>query len=139
MYGKRFNRNTSSDNCGLRKIEVSQNTDALFDNTTERAKQGRQSGTHRRGRLQRVTAEGQEERFPPPRLSARCRFSQETFAGTHGNGRDAPKAVLPANSADPSGTGVSMLGTIAQFEIDDERRAVPRAWFARRRQSISSV
>jgi hypothetical protein len=59
MYGKRFNRNTSSDNCGLRKIEVSQNTDALFDNTTERAKQGRQSGTHRRGRLQRVTAEGQ--------------------------------------------------------------------------------
>jgi hypothetical protein len=36
----------------------------------------------------------QEGRFPPPRLSARCRISQETFAGTRANGRDAPEAVM---------------------------------------------
>jgi hypothetical protein len=35
-----------------------------------------------------------EERFPPPRLSARCRFSQGTFAGMRGNGRDAPEAAI---------------------------------------------
>jgi hypothetical protein len=28
--------------------------------------------------------------LPPQRLSGRCRFSQVTFAETHGNGRDAP-------------------------------------------------
>jgi hypothetical protein len=39
---------------------------------------------------------GQEGRFPPPRLSARCRISQETFAGTRANGRVAPSAVIPA-------------------------------------------
>jgi hypothetical protein len=41
---------------------------------------------------------GHEDAFPRRRLSARCRFSQETFAGTRGNGRDAPKpaiSVLP--------------------------------------------
>ena len=34
---------------------------------------------------------GHEERFPPPRLSAGCAFRKETIAGTHRNGRDAPK------------------------------------------------
>ena len=33
---------------------------------------------------------GHEDRFPPPRLSGRCGFSQGTYAGTRGNGRDAP-------------------------------------------------
>jgi hypothetical protein len=33
---------------------------------------------------------GHEDSFPRPRLSARCRFSHGTFAGTRGNGRDAP-------------------------------------------------
>jgi hypothetical protein len=33
---------------------------------------------------------GQEGRFPPPRLSARCRISQETFAGASGNDGVAP-------------------------------------------------
>src|SRR5215469_14357836 len=37
---------------------------------------------------------GHEERLPPSRLSGRCRFAQETFAGTHGNGQDAPKAAI---------------------------------------------
>jgi hypothetical protein len=31
-----------------------------------------------------VTAVGQEHAFPRPRLSARCRFSQGTFAGMRG-------------------------------------------------------
>jgi len=31
-----------------------------------------------------------EEAFSGPRLSARYRFSQGTFAGMRGNGRDAP-------------------------------------------------
>jgi hypothetical protein len=30
------------------------------------------------------------ERLPSPRLSVRCRFSEATFAETHGNGQDAP-------------------------------------------------
>ena len=37
---------------------------------------------------------GREYAFPPPRLSACCRFSQGTFAGVRGNGRDAPGAVV---------------------------------------------
>jgi hypothetical protein len=40
-----------------------------------------------------MAASGHEDAFPRPRLSARCRFSQGTFAGTWGNGRDAPIAV----------------------------------------------
>jgi len=36
---------------------------------------------------------GHEDPFPPPELSAFYVIRQETFAGTLGNGRDAPKAV----------------------------------------------
>jgi len=36
---------------------------------------------------------GHEDAFPRPRLSARYRFSQGTFAEPRGNGRDAPKAA----------------------------------------------
>jgi Helix-turn-helix domain of resolvase len=42
------------------------------------------------GRWSGMALKGHEERFPSPRLSARCRFSQGSFAGTRGNGRDAP-------------------------------------------------
>jgi hypothetical protein len=34
---------------------------------------------------------GHEERFRPLSLSGRCRLGEATFAGTRGNGRDAPK------------------------------------------------
>ena len=37
---------------------------------------------------------GHEDQFPPTSLSARCGFGQGTFAWTHGNGRDAPKAAI---------------------------------------------
>ena len=33
---------------------------------------------------------GHFERFPPPRLSGRFAFCEETFAGTCGNEEDAP-------------------------------------------------
>jgi hypothetical protein len=33
------------------------------------------------------SASGHEDAFPRPSVSARCRFSQGTFAGTLGNGR----------------------------------------------------
>src|ERR1700730_15578016 len=38
---------------------------------------------------------GHEDAFPRPRLSARCWFSQGTFVGTWGNGRDPPIPDLP--------------------------------------------
>jgi hypothetical protein len=44
---------------------------------------------------QRMAGKGHEDAFPRPRLSARCRFSQGTFAGTLGNGRDALIAAVP--------------------------------------------
>src|SRR5229473_174434 len=42
-----------------------------------------------------------EERSPAPRLSARCRFDQETFAGTRGNERDAPIPVVRGTAIEP--------------------------------------
>ena len=37
---------------------------------------------------------GHEDTFPRPRLSARCRISQRTFARTRGTGRDAPNGDI---------------------------------------------
>src|SRR5580698_1834096 len=45
--------------------------------------------TFKRSDLTPRSLQGHEDAFPRPRLSARCRFSQGTFAGTRGNGRDA--------------------------------------------------
>ena len=42
----------------------------------------------------RMTPSGQEERLPPSRLGGCCLLGQETFAGTHGSGREAPRAVV---------------------------------------------
>src|ERR1700719_404201 len=42
-----------------------------------------------------MTAVGHEDAFLRPRLSARCRFSQGTFAGTRGNGRDRRLQTFP--------------------------------------------
>jgi hypothetical protein len=39
-----------------------------------------------------------QERFPPPSLRDRCGFREGTFAGTRGNGRDAPRAVVPVKA-----------------------------------------
>ena len=37
---------------------------------------------------------GHEDEFPRSRANGRCRFSEGTFAGTPGNGQDAPEAVI---------------------------------------------
>ena len=50
--------------------------------------------THTQGLPGPGSALGHEDAFPPPTLSARCRFSQETFVGTRGNARDVPTAVI---------------------------------------------
>ena len=43
------------------------------------------------------SAKGQEERFPPTRLSAGCGFRKETIVGMRRNGRDAPiQTVRPS-------------------------------------------
>jgi len=41
-----------------------------------------------------MTGMGHEEQFLLPRPTGRFRFSQRTFAGAHGNERDAPFAVV---------------------------------------------
>jgi hypothetical protein len=45
---------------------------------------------------------GQEDQFPPPRLSACYVIREKTFAGTHGDGRDAPITVIPETTIEPS-------------------------------------
>ena len=40
-----------------------------------------------------MTVQGQIEQFPPPGLGDRFPLGYETFAGTHGNGREAPNPV----------------------------------------------
>jgi hypothetical protein len=60
-----------------------------------------------------TAASGHEDAFPRPRLSARNRFSQGTFAGTRGNGRDAP---LPA---------IHHAITIGEVRPTWRRRALP--------------
>jgi hypothetical protein len=47
---------------------------------------------------------GHEDAFPPPRLSARYRFSQGTLARTRGNGRDAPKRAVSVTKKRPQGS-----------------------------------
>jgi hypothetical protein len=45
----------------------------------------------------RMAQMGHKDRFLLPRLNARYEFKKETIAGTHGNGRDAPIAVIGGN------------------------------------------
>jgi hypothetical protein len=57
---------------------------------------------------------GHEDPFPRQMLNGWCRFGQGTFAGAHGNERDAPIADLPAlnqalSSVDPTPIGYSAV------------------------------
>ena len=67
------------------------------DNHTNR--EGPQT-THlrRSGCCRSMAVVGQEEPFPPPRLSAGYAFRKETIAGMRRNGRDAPIAVIRASA-----------------------------------------
>jgi hypothetical protein len=48
-----------------------------------------------------MTGMGHEDQFPPPTPSVRYRFGDATFAGTHGNGRDAPIPAVRATVIKP--------------------------------------
>ena len=63
---------------------------------TGRANRERQKSTQlsRSRRGLRTAGVGHEHALPQPRLSARCWFSQRTFAGARGNGEVAPSAVI---------------------------------------------
>jgi hypothetical protein len=55
----------------------------------------------RPGSVTAMAGFGHEERFPPTRLGAACGFRKETIAGMRRNGRDAPRAVIPATAIGP--------------------------------------
>src|SRR5712691_9904245 len=55
----------------------------------------------------RMTQMGHEDQFPLCRLNARCVIRKETSAGTYGNGRDAPKAVINTGVCEPRGSTIS--------------------------------
>ena len=46
---------------------------------------------------------GHEDQFPLPRLGARYRFVEETFAETSANGRDAPNPGIRATVTKAAG------------------------------------
>jgi hypothetical protein len=50
-----------------------------------------------------MAGKGHEDQFLPPKLNARCRFVEETFAETSANGRDAPRAAAVAGERVLSG------------------------------------
>jgi hypothetical protein len=50
-------------------------------------------------RVERMTAQGHEDAFPRPRLSACCPFSQGTFAGPRATGETRRKRPLTRNRA----------------------------------------
>jgi hypothetical protein len=51
------------------------------------------------------SAVGHEDAFPRPRLSARCRLGKATFAGTPGNGQDAPQPGVQSLHEYPRSVG----------------------------------
>jgi hypothetical protein len=59
-----------------------------------------------------MTGSGHEDAFPRPTLSARCRFSQGTFAGMRGNGRDAPIPDLAATAIGSVGVGTQRRNSL---------------------------
>jgi hypothetical protein len=64
--------------------------------------------------------------LPPQRLSGCCRFSQRTFARTHGNERDAPKPVVPVSEngrrlSDPRLRFQLWLSTAAELKLSADR------------------
>jgi hypothetical protein len=60
------------------------------------------------GLVAAMTAVGHQERLPPPRLSGRCGFGEGTFAGTRGNGEDAPIPAVREAAIEPPGS--TLLG-----------------------------
>jgi len=57
---------------------------------------------------------GQEDQFPRPSPSGRCRLSQATFAAIHGNVRDAPFSAIPVTDHLPPSRVLRIAGTAAK-------------------------
>jgi hypothetical protein len=60
-----------------------------------------------------MAGKGHENAFPPPRLSARCQFSQGTFAGTRGNGGNAPYAAIREDTIERLNSTLSRPSPVA--------------------------
>jgi hypothetical protein len=71
---------------------------------------------------------GDEERFPPRRLPAGCRFRKETIAGMRRNGQNAPIPDLPALAPERRG-GLRRVGAERGY-------AAFRRWPAARRDGF---
>src|SRR4051794_6734564 len=77
-----------------------------------------------------MTAMGHEDQFLPAGPSDRCWFGQATFAGTHGDGREAPEAVvltLAAEREESTRSGprkylLHSLSTACRYRISYEPR-----------------
>src|SRR5271167_4558524 len=78
----------------------------------------------------RMTHLGHEDAFLRPKLSARCRFSQGTFAGTWGNGRDAPKATIRASGSETA-VGHSAIARLRSDHCRQTDSRCCRAWAER--------
>ena len=91
-----------------------------------------------------MSEKGQEDQFPPPRLSACYVIREKTFAGTHGNGRDAqipdlrlwrhtPRGLargasnfdLPAQLHDPVRGNAEELGRIQGEVAQEDEQPIP--------------
>jgi hypothetical protein len=75
-----------------------------------------------------MTARGHEERFLPPRTSAGCGFSKETFGGTRRNGEDAPIPAFRRAMAGPLESTLrrhSMLNLIFNANVVSRAGEVP--------------
>jgi hypothetical protein len=59
--------------------------------------------------LPRRSVVGHEDAFPAVRLNGRCPFSQPTFAGASGNGKDAPFAAIRRILSIAARFGLSLL------------------------------
>jgi hypothetical protein len=62
---------------------------------------------------------GHEERFPPPRLSDRYRFSKETVARVPGTDRDAPIAAIGYRHARKAISSIAVTPKIIAPSVAD--------------------
>src|SRR5262249_11333401 len=77
---------------------------------------------------------GHAEPLPPTRWSGCCRFGQETFVRTQGNGRDVPKAAVCRTAVEPRGsTPETTPPDPAILGLLSKRSSAPDGWTCRRR------
>jgi hypothetical protein len=67
---------------------------------------------------------GHDDQFRPPSLNGGCRLAKAAFAGTHGNGRDAPITAIYATRMGLAGSTHSKSSRLTdlRYELDDYLR-----------------